>query len=166
MFTDSQMETYDQIRNRTMPGAADFIPEDADWQPPRVSFPEDFPALMELGPDFTDAPILLVGYANEDLAECECDNSHVTYAPIRSDGLIGPILTSNTYGEAQTTSGIDPIMMLMGMVDPDNLPEPQYPTWDAAREVTPDEWPIGESAQPTITDMADYERLLADDDRL
>lgn len=158
MFTDAQMETYDNLRNGNYPGS-EAIPKDADWQPPRVAFPQDFPALAD-NPEFTDAPLLFVGYQDEDLRGCECERSHVTYSPIRGDGLLGPTLTSNTFGEVETTAGIDPFMLMLGMIDPENLPEPIFPTWDAAREVTPDEWPIGESAQPTVTDMADYERLL------
>lgn len=153
MFTDAQMEIYRSLQSGEL-----GCPPDMEWQPPRVLHVSDFPALANQGSDFGNGNILFVGFINQDMVDCECDHDHITYVSIIADGLMSNIFTSNTVDEAMATAMVDPISVLLGMVDPNEV-EPVLPTWDAAREVTPDEWPATpfDDSEPILTDMSSYE---------
>lgn len=157
MFTDDQMRVYDELRNGGFASGGN-IPLDADWQPPRVAFADDFPLLADVS-EFSGTALLLVGFQSEDLRDCECEDSHITYAAIREDGKLSPVVTSNTGGELELIYGIDPMMVMLGLIDPGDPGEPVVPSWDAAREVTPDEWPAETISREsgTQTDMTDFE---------
>jgi hypothetical protein len=158
MFTQDQMDSYRSLQNGELFADEELTTKDLDWQPPRVAFADEFPALAD-SPEF-DGALLLVGFTDEQLADCECDSSHVAYVAIRSDGMMSSAVTSNSVQEAELCGMIDPVSMLLSSLAgiPPEVGEPQFPTWDRAREVTPDEWPADSvTLDEGRTDMTAFE---------
>lgn len=161
MFTDEQMEKYYEgieYFTRTIPNV--------EFQPPRTFNVNDYPNLPGRNdPGFGDGQILVLGFKdpNDELYNCECDKDHVKYGPVRADGLIAPMQTSGTIGEALATGnelpdGLDDSMagMLRGLL---GSQEKLAPTYEEMREVQPDEWPSETISREsgTLTDMTDFE---------
>lgn len=154
MFTRAQMERYYE--------GIEYYQSDGQGNqeivPPRTFNVNDYPNYPVQGDEFGNGDMLVLGFVAQDLEECECGHSHITYAGIREDGMIGPMVTSNTIGEAMLNHPeLDPISIMLGIVDPDEIKDTPgiAPDWDAMREVTPDEWPA-ESVEPK-TDMTAFE---------
>lgn len=146
MFTQAQIEMY-------LEGVEFFTNKGEEMVPPRTFNVDDYPNFPGERHEFGGGTILVLGFVAQDLEDCECGESHINYGPIREDGMIGGMVTSNTIGEAMALHPeLDPIGLMLGAVDPDSMGEGVAPTWDAMREVT-DEWPVVELK----TDMTDFE---------
>lgn len=147
MFTQSQIEKY-------LEGVEFFTNEGEEVVPPRTFNVDDYPNFPGERHEFGEGTILVLGLVAQDLGECECGHSHISYAPVREDGMIGGMVTSGTIGEAMALHPeLDPLALFLGAVDPDSMDEGIAPTWDEMREVTPDEWPVVELK----TDMTEFE---------
>lgn len=150
MFTQAQIESYRK-------GQDFYIAEGEEVTPPRTFNINDYPDFPGSGDEFGEGQLLVLGVQNKEFAECECENSHIIYMPIREDGLIGGPITSNSVGEAMALHpDVDPLMVMIGAIDLSEVDHDGIaPTWDEMREVTPDEWPA-ESVEPK-TDMSNFE---------